>query len=212
MTAQTATPAQRESCTPLRDRFYAAVRLPAGTEPSEAQLGYLLDLARDRAVPSLGPDALRRVDVMADRLDSLHPARRAVSEWIDALRAYPRDVGNLAPERATEPEAPVQPGVYEVEDEIFVVVQNRTKTQVYAKRLTESPSPRVTEAGTFVDFEFAYAPGALRRIRPEHRMTLERARHFLVRYGRCVRCGRALKVAESVERGLGPVCVKAFAG
>jgi hypothetical protein len=41
-------------------------------------------------------------------------------------------------------------------------------------------------------------------------MTLDEAKAFLLRFGRCVRCNRRLKVGQSVERGLGPVCVKEF--
>lgn len=59
-----------------------------------------------------------------------------------------------------------------------------------------------------IDFE--YAPGAIKVIREEHRMDLERAKELAVQYGRCLNCGRKLKVAESVERGIGPVCIKRF--
>lgn len=41
-------------------------------------------------------------------------------------------------------------------------------------------------------------------------MTLDEAKAFILRYGQCVRCGRRLKAAESVERGIGPVCVRYF--
>ena len=34
----------------------------------------------------------------------------------------------------------------------------------------------------------------------------------MVRYGRCVRCSRHLKAAQSVVQGIGPVCVKYFGG
>ena len=58
--------------------------------------------------------------------------------------------------------------------------------------------------------EWEYAPGLLRSIRPELRMNLEQAKEFILRYGQCARCGRRLKAAQSVERGIGPVCIQYF--
>lgn len=54
---------------------------------------------------------------------------------------------------------------------------------------------------------WAYAAGAIRHLRPEHRMTVERAKELSVRFGRCIRCGALLTAEESVERGIGPVCI-----
>lgn len=103
------------------------------------------------------------------------------------------------------------PGVYELPNgAIYVVKPNRAKTNVYAKRLVEINAERATEAGTRVEIEFEYEAGAIRKIRPEHRMDIERAKELTIRYGRCINCGRTLKAAESVERGIGPVCIKSF--
>ena len=52
-----------------------------------------------------------------------------------------------------------------------------------------------------------YAAGAIRHLRPEHRMTVERAKELSVRFGRCIRCGALLTAEESVERGIGPICI-----
>ena len=43
-------------------------------------------------------------------------------------------------------------------------------------------------------------------------MTLEAALAFTIKYGVCARCGRWLKAAENVERGIGPVCILYFRG
>jgi hypothetical protein len=111
-------------------------------------------------------------------------------------------------------EAPkvTSPGVYELATgEVYVVKFNKERFRLYAKKLVES-SERLTETGKVVDFDFVYEPGAIYRLRPEDQMGLERAKELLIRYGRCIVCGRTLKVAKSVERGLGPVCVKYFKG
>lgn len=106
----------------------------------------------------------------------------------------------------------LEPGVYEVDNEIFVVKPNREGTQLYAKKLVEASSDRLTEKDQRVKFDFVYDKGAIYRIKPEHRMDIKRAKVLIIRYGRCIVCGRRLKVAESVERGIGPVCIKAFRG
>jgi len=103
------------------------------------------------------------------------------------------------------------PGVFELPTgEIYVVKPNRAKTRLYAKRLVETSSDRVTVPGEHVQFDFEYERGAIYRIREEDRMSIERAKYFMVRYGKCIVCGRRLKVAKSVERGIGPVCIKYF--
>jgi len=53
---------------------------------------------------------------------------------------------------------------------------------------------------------FVYDPGAVRRLRPEHRMSLEEAKEFGALYGTCCVCGRTLTNEDSIEAGIGPVC------
>jgi hypothetical protein len=111
-------------------------------------------------------------------------------------------------EDVAQPE-PVGPGVYETPDgNVYVVKQTQDKQRVYAKRMIEIGGERLTEADTIVKIDFEYAPGAIRDIRSEHRMSLTRAEELqlMIRYGRCICCGRNLKAADSVARGIGPVC------
>lgn len=104
-------------------------------------------------------------------------------------------------------------GAYELPTgEIYIVKPNREKTRLYAKRLVEAPSERLTETGKHVDFDFVYEAGAIYKIKPENRMPFERAKELTILYGRCIICGRHLKVAKSVERGIGPDCYKAIGG
>lgn len=55
-------------------------------------------------------------------------------------------------------------------------------------------------------FKFQYHAGAIRKLRPEHRMTLEEAKEFGKLYGTCCVCGRTLTNETSIEEGIGPVC------
>ena len=61
-----------------------------------------------------------------------------------------------------------------------------------------------------VDFDFEYDPGGIYKIYDEHLMNIDRAKKLMIRYSRCIVCGRRLKTPESIERGMGPVCVKYF--
>lgn len=101
------------------------------------------------------------------------------------------------------------PGVFEKDGQIFVVKQNRTRTRLYAKKLVET-SERLTQEGKKVNFDFVYDRGAIYNLSENDRMSVERAKEFMIRYGRCIACGRRLKVAKSIEQGLGPVCEKYF--
>ncbi len=104
------------------------------------------------------------------------------------------------------------PGVFRKDGEVYVVKPNREKTRLYAKKLVEAPSNRLTEQGEVVEFDFVYAPGAIYNLTEANRMPLEEGKKLMIRYGKCIVCGRRLKVAESVERGIGPVCIKYFKG
>ena len=110
------------------------------------------------------------------------------------------------------PEEPkVTMGVYELPTgEIYVVKPNREGTHFYAMKLVQVSGERLTEAGTHVKIDFEYEKGAIFRIKPEHKMSLARAKELMVLYKHCIVCGRKLKDATSVERGIGPVCIKAF--
>jgi hypothetical protein len=106
--------------------------------------------------------------------------------------------------------AVTEPGVYEKDGVIYVVKWNKEKTRLYAKQIRELNSTRITEAGTVVEIEFDYAPGAVYKLTPGDKMPLDKAKEYTIRYGRCIVCGRDLKKAESVERGIGPICIKSF--
>ena len=107
----------------------------------------------------------------------------------------------------------LEAGVYETDDGIFVVKPNRRRrgsTPSGWSSCTAGQGDRVNEEGDAVRIEFEYDRGAIFNIKPDDRMELERAKELAIRYGRCINCGRKLEVKESVERGIGPVCVKAF--
>lgn len=105
-----------------------------------------------------------------------------------------------------------EPGVYVLPDsgEIVKVKANKANTHVYAHRWIDSGERIVDDSGERIRGDWDYAPGLIGQVRPEFRMTLDAAKAFILRYGKCVRCSRRLKAADSVERGIGPVCVRYF--
>jgi hypothetical protein len=174
---------------------------------TEKQAAFLRSLVDRKIFPRLGDDRNARIV----KLNSLLPgmtkifATRLIGDLVVAS-------DDRTPRTPTTEDAalPLTAGVYEVNGEIFNVKWNQRKTNLYAQRLIEINGDRLTELGDVVRIEFEYAPGVVKRLKPHQKMSIERARELTIRYGRCLACGRALKNAESVERGIGPVCRKSF--
>lgn len=183
---------------------------PQVSEPSYKFLIALVDERTDPDGRLEGdtPTARRAFveDALAEGL-----AQRDASRLIDYLKRQPRVVDETTTTTEGVPDGALTPGVYELAaGEVYVVKPNRDKTRLYAKRLIEINAERLNEVDDHVKIEFVYEAGAVLKIRPEHRMDVERAKALTLRYGRCICCGRFLKAAQSVERGIGPVCIKAF--
>jgi hypothetical protein len=102
-----------------------------------------------------------------------------------------------------------EPGIYEHDGKIYKVQRSRSSGRLYAKVARES-TERLNENDNIVEFDFHYAAGKIYELEPEERVNEERARELAIRYGSCINCGRRLKVPESVERGIGPICIKWF--
>lgn len=169
--------------------------------PSPKQVTFLRALAGERQLAELGTTSEERVATVDERLQARMLDKFDAMRLIDRLKAAPYDQGGVA----------VGVGVYQHNGTIYVVRKNRTNEGLQARRLVEIGGRRLTEADTVVNIEFVYDRDALLRLRPEDKMTLEEAREFVIRYGRCIACDTPLSDATSVERGIGPVCVKKFA-
>lgn len=130
---------------------------------------------------------------LGDRMaDVLRPRRKSTSDW----------------------KFVTEDGMYKVGDTIYKVQKAvHGSGRLYAKRLViEEPDcggcqnadycdPPCPSTGTFV-----YEAGAMARISPDDRMTVEEAADFGRLYGFCVRCGATLTDEESIARGMGPIC------
>ena len=99
-----------------------------------------------------------------------------------------------------KPKSPVvtEDGMYRVPDgSVFGAVYKVQKAvhgsgRLYAKKLH----------GT----RFEYDPGAVFKIKPEHKMTLDEAKTFGKLYGVCCVCARTLTDEGSIAEGIGPIC------
>lgn len=176
------------------------------------QVYFYLKLAGERGFDADDRLADGLIEKIVAKLIEQPPTRRDISRWIDELLRSPKRVitPTVSTQRSTEVDAELTPGVYEVDNVVYVVKFNQSKTRLYAKRLVEINADRLTESDDVVQIDFEYDRGAIWTVKPEHRMPLERAEKLAVRYGRCLNCGRHLKAAKSVRQGIGPVCIKAF--
>ncbi len=162
------------------------------TAPSAAQVRFAESLMSERAIT---------LDDVALRVwGSTHVVvgKRECSTVIDVIkRHFPR----LERER---PAAPVlEAGMYLVAPgEIYKVKISKSSGKPYAEKLCRDGSGDDGPA----DVWFEYAPGAVRSIKPEHRMTMDQAATFGAMFGSCCVCGRTLTNAKSIEAGIGPVC------
>lgn len=169
--------------------------------PTVAQDRYARSLLSERQYPDFGADAAERLAEYQERLAARELDKFELMGIIDYLKVAPLD---------TQSGLPI--GVYRRNGEIFTVKLNRAKTNKYVSRLVEltGSAERLNVEDDRVKIDFVYAPGMLARLRPEDQMTLEEAKPFIIRYGRCLFCGQFLRAAKSVERAVGPVCFKRY--
>lgn len=132
--------------------------------------------------------------------------------WTVSHGECPETAPEPTPFRVTSSDRALpEEGVYVLEDGSIVKIKsNKAKTNRYANVWVKIGGERLTEAGEHVNGEWEYAPALRSACKPEYRMTLDQAKEFGVLYGKCVKCGRHLSDAKSVEAAIGPVCARSF--
>jgi hypothetical protein len=164
---------------------------------SDKQIAFLQSL-------TVQVDAPHAVDALTDRRLTSREASALIGELLELRRNTPRGPAATA-ENDGQPVTEV--GMYRQGEDIFKVQRSQTGN-LYAKQLVQIGGERLTEVDEIVNFEFQYAPGAVRALRTGNRMTLDEAKAFGIRYGVCCVCGARLSDATSVANGIGPVCGK----
>lgn len=196
-------------------------------EATGKQIAFLASLAGQKL--SADDAAKVNADALAGRW-----GRKSISEEINRLKgmprrqpdprhpSYQRSATAEANERATEslptPQAPppLVAGMYRMGEDVYKVqVAVHGSGLPYAKLLAQTGDCREcgwTQESHESDHEFKaawrfeYAPGAIKVLFPEHRMTLDEAKAFGALYGTCCVCGRTLTNEVSIEAGIGPIC------
>lgn len=159
---------------------------------SEKQEDYLRSLLA-RKNPEADADALVKA------LNDADNPRAAASVTIDALKQ--------APDAPKSAEAELEDGIYLVDGTVYKVYHTKHgANQQVAKELVIDGPANLDRAS----FEYR-GKRPLRKIKPEHRMTLEQAKEFGAVYGVCCECSTTLTREESIEAGIGPVCARKFA-
>lgn len=138
-----------------------------------------------------------------------YPNIRAAIDSVKELLAVARQ-NNYSKKESIKPTEQVTEGMYRVGEDIYKVQKSRQSGMLYAKLMTELEYPRTDKRGNVITHEFEYAPGAMRKIKAEHRMTLQEAAQFGKETGTCCNCGRTLTKQESIDRGIGPICAGKF--
>jgi hypothetical protein len=162
--------------------------------PTDAQRNFLASLA----ATAYGADAAAYLL----KVDEMITDRRAFSQEIDRVKpladAARRTQRAAAAAKVTEDLAI---GMYRNPETavIYRVVKSRESGRLYAKRLT------VLNANSA---SFSYDGGAIYRIKPEWRLSLDDAKAWGLHYGICCVCAANLSDPKSVAEGIGPVCAK----
>ena len=126
-----------------------------------------------------------------------------LSVWIEAGLCTKGFISSQIEEYKSKPYRPTvgaEPGYYVSpdDDKFYVVVQNKAKTNTYAKVLTKVGNKWTWE----------YAPGMGRKLASMTPMIIDVAAAWGHLHGQWLVCLRPLTDPESVKAGLGPVCAK----
>lgn len=157
---------------------------PAGPAASAAQLGFLRTLASEQG------EEVRTSYTKQEASDEISRLLKAREE---APKAQVRTGSKVT-----------EDGMYQTSDGTVYKVQiaKQGSGRLYAKQLTEHK----TENGSSWSFE--YVAGAIHRLNPADKMSLEQAQEFGKLYGVCCRCAADLTDEASIERGMGPICAE----
>jgi hypothetical protein len=164
----------------------AAEIRPAGPAASDAQMAFLRTLCEEQGheVPQ-------------------NPTKAQASARISELLETRRTGSATAAQTPGE----VTEGMYRTPDGGIYKVQVAVhgSGRLYAKKLVAMDEPKVMKKGTKTH-EFAYESGALRKLTPAMKMTMEEMKEWGKLYGTCCKCGLMLTDETSIAEGIGPVC------
>lgn len=119
------------------------------------------------------------------------PAEATISEASDLISTLKAQAASAVPQLVAE-------GIYRRSaDSAMFRVQTSEQGRRYAKLL-------LPEGG------WGYERGAIYTLKADERLTLAELEAWGISTGVCAICGRLLSTAESVARGIGPVCASRY--
>lgn len=178
-------------------------RIAIAVTPTNAQLTYIMDLISAVEEPvECWAETTR--SAITDGVKAGTFTKQHASRTIDSLRGMKRKPRPTAMNTGTQSSTAItRDGMYRNPStgKIFKVQKAAHGSgKLYAKLLTMEEIEDGWKA------RFQYAPGMIRDLRPEWRMTLADAKEFGALYGTCLRCGATLTREESIDRAMGLVC------
>jgi hypothetical protein len=159
---------------------------------SDKQLAYIISLASQRDLAASSQTALIQHTVSLATTNPAKVTKAAASTIIDKMVRLP--YLNTKTAQSPAKKVGLEPGYYTLDTDVFKVVRSPQSGNLYAKKFTP--------AG------FEYAQGMVPKIiKGGAKLTLEEAKAYGKLYGTCVICARTLTDEQSIEIGVGPVCL-----
>jgi len=166
---------------------------------SDRQISYLADLLAQR--PNSTMTRVYRdweAGHIGERI-TMDAARYLITQLLNE----PREVQTrpAAPATPAIPATQAQLGYYVTADEsVFVVVASKSyPDRVYAKKLVIVAHGKA---------RWQYAPGMANHLSTSQPLDVEEAGRLSHKHGVCIICTIPLTAVKSVDRGIGPVCIK----
>ena len=134
-------------------------------------------------------------------------ARNVTREHVLSHRGVTDRPNDNLPAAVFERHPVTEAGMYRHGETIFKVQKAvHGSGHLYAKRLVPGEWQEVAGERLVSPATFEYAPGALKTLAAEDRLTVEQAKEYGALYGTCIVCGRTLTDEKSIAAGIGPVC------
>lgn len=166
---------------------------PVKGDATEKQINFLIKLMEERNLP-----------YAQATLDAL--SKRDASSLISTLLDSPKPKVPAKPKgpKTTATTSEIEPGMYQTPDGTIFKVQIAVhgSGKPYAKQLRTDTDPETD----VTDVWFEYAAGAIRKLRPEWKMTPAQAAAFGSLYGVCCNCAKTLTDENSQHNGYGRKC------
>jgi hypothetical protein len=182
---------------------------PPAKPASPKQISYIKALLAEREGPIVESfrDSLNRLRVAGQTIPA-SLASEVITELLKIKRVYAPSVG------ASVQAAEVECGYY-VRDEdgvkaVYVVVDNKAGTRRYAKKLVISEvfDNFTMQHGGRKTARWDYVKGGIYTLGGLAPLSVEEAGRLGHQHGVCVVCTKQLTTPASVQRGIGPVCIK----